>query len=36
MIMTHTIRINRAPVLTLWPVVEAKPLGFNAAALTLG
>ena len=32
-----TIRINRAPVLTLWAAVVAERLGFDAdAALTLG
>lgn len=33
----HTIRINRAPVLTLWAAVVAERLGFEwAEALTLG
>lgn len=33
----HTIRINRAPVLTLWAAVVAECLGFERAeALTLG
>jgi hypothetical protein len=32
-----TIRINRAPVLTLWAAVVAERLGFDrATALTLG
>ena len=32
-----TIRINRAPVLTLWAAIVAERLGFDAqAALTLG
>ena len=35
--MTDTIRINRAPVLTLWAAVVAERLGFDrATALTLG
>ena len=33
----HTIKINRAPVLTLWAAVVAERLGFDrATALTLG
>ena len=35
--MTETIKINRAPVLTLWAAVVAERLGFDrATALTLG
>ena len=35
--MTDNIRINRAPVLTLWAAVVAERLGFDrATALTLG
>ena len=35
--MTDPIRINRAPVLTLWAGVVAERLGFDCAtALTLG
>ena len=35
--MTDTIRINRAPVLTLWAAVVAERLGFDRpTALTLG
>ncbi len=35
--MAATIKINRAPVLTLWGVVVAKRLGYNHdEALTLG
>ena len=35
--MTETIKINRAPVLTLWASVVAERLGFDrATALTLG
>jgi hypothetical protein len=35
--MTDTIKINRAPVLTLWAAVVAERLGFDrATALTLG
>ena len=35
--MAETIRINRAPVLTLWAAVVAERLGFDhATALTLG
>jgi hypothetical protein len=35
--MSHTIAINRAPVLTLWATVVAERLGFNRGeALTLG
>jgi hypothetical protein len=34
---TDTIRVNRAPVLTLWAAVVAERLGFDrATALTLG
>jgi hypothetical protein len=34
---THTININRAPVLTLWAAVVAERLGYDhEAALTLG
>ena len=34
---THRIKINRAPVLTLWAAVVAQRLGFDwKAALTLG
>jgi hypothetical protein len=34
---THTVKINRAPVLTLWAAVVAEPLGYDhEAALTLG
>src|SRR5215204_3989566 len=34
---SHTIRINRAPVLTLWAAAVAERLGFDEdAALTLG
>ena len=34
---SRTIRVNRAPVLTLWATVVAERLGFNRdAALTLG
>jgi hypothetical protein len=37
MAQQRTIRINRAPVLTLWAAVVAEALGFDAdAALTLG
>ena len=33
----HKIKINRAPVLTLWAVVVAQQLGYDRdAALTLG
>ena len=33
----HTLRINRAPVLTLWAAVVAQRLGFAwEEALTLG
>src|ERR671912_897477 len=33
----YAVRINRAPVLTLWAAVVAERLGFDrAAALTLG
>src|SRR3712207_6757461 len=33
----HVIRVNRAPVLTLWATVVAERLGFDRdAALTLG
>src|SRR5687768_12625118 len=33
----HTIRVNRAPVLTLWAAVVAERLSFDReAALTLG
>jgi hypothetical protein len=33
----HTVRINRAPVMTLWAAVVAERLGYDrAAALTLG
>jgi len=33
----RTIRINRAPVLTLWAAVVAERLGFDhEAALTMG
>ncbi len=33
----HTIRVNRAPVLTLWAAVVAERLGFDRGeALTLG
>ena len=35
--MRHTIKINRAPVLTLWATVVAERLGYGRdAALTLG
>jgi len=35
--MANKVRINRAPVLTLWAVVVARRLGFRKAeALTLG
>jgi hypothetical protein len=35
--MSHTIQINRAPVLTLWAAVVAERLGYDRpAALTLG
>ena len=35
--MAETIRINRAPVLTLWAAVVAERLGFDRdTALTLG
>jgi hypothetical protein len=34
---THTVKINRAPVLTLWATVVAERLGYDhEAALTLG
>jgi hypothetical protein len=34
---THTVQINRAPVLTLWATVVAERLGYDReAALTLG
>jgi hypothetical protein len=34
---THTVNINRAPVLTLWVAVVAERLGYDhEAALTLG
>jgi hypothetical protein len=34
---THTVTINRAPVLTLWAAVVAERLGYDReAALTLG
>jgi glutathione S-transferase len=34
---THTVKINRAPVLTLWATVVAERLGYDAeTALTLG
>ncbi len=34
---SHTVRINRAPVLTLWAAVVAERLGFDwEEALTLG
>ncbi|HSF31128.1 MAG TPA: hypothetical protein VLK82_11755 [Candidatus Tectomicrobia bacterium] len=34
---THTVTINRAPVLTLWAAVVAERLGYDQeAALTLG
>jgi hypothetical protein len=34
---THTVTINRAPVLTLWAVIVAQQLGYDQeAALTLG
>ncbi len=34
---THTIKVNRAPVLTLWAAVVAERLGFtHDEALTLG
>jgi hypothetical protein len=34
---THTVNINRAPVLTLWATVVAERLGYDHdAALTLG
>jgi hypothetical protein len=34
---THTVRINRAPVLTLWAAIVAERLGFtHDEALTLG
>jgi hypothetical protein len=34
---THTVNINRAPVLTLWAAVVAERLGYDhEAALTLG
>jgi len=34
---THTVTINRAPVLTLWAAVVAERLGYDhEAALTLG
>ena len=34
---THTIKINRAPVLTLWAAVVAERLGYDKeTALTLG
>jgi hypothetical protein len=37
MVTSDTIRINRAPVLTLWAAVVAERLGFDrATALTLG
>ena len=37
MVPSKTIRINRAPVLTLWAAVIAERLGFNRdTALTLG
>jgi hypothetical protein len=37
MTMTETIKINRAPVLTLWAAVVAERLGFDrSTALTLG
>ena len=35
--MTDTIKVNRAPVLTLWAAVVAERLGFDRpTALTLG
>jgi hypothetical protein len=35
--MTYSIKINRAPVLTLWAVVVAERLGYNRSeALSLG
>ncbi len=35
--MVNTIKINRAPVLTLWGVIVAERLGYNHdEALTLG
>ena len=35
--MTDTVRVNRAPVLTLWAAVVAERLGFERdEALTLG
>src|SRR5512143_2011474 len=35
--MTNKIKINRAPVLTLWAAVVAERLGYDeATALTLG
>ena len=35
--MTHTLRVNRAPVLTLWAAVVAQRLGHpHDTALTLG
>ena len=35
--MPNSIKINRAPVLTLWAAVVAERLGFDrATALTLG
>jgi hypothetical protein len=34
---THTVQVNRAPVLTLWATVVAEQLGYDhEAALTLG
>jgi hypothetical protein len=34
---THTVTVNRAPVLTLWATVVAEELGYNhETALTLG
>jgi hypothetical protein len=34
---THTVKINRAPVLTLWATVVAEQLGYDhETALTLG
>ena len=36
-VSAHTIRVNRAPVLTLWAAVVAECLGFDREeALTLG
>jgi hypothetical protein len=35
--MADDVKINRAPVLTLWPAVVAERLGFDwEEALTLG